>query len=177
MLPYVEKPFAIFGHSFGALVGFEMAREMRRAYGLGPEHLFVSGCAAPAVFEASFHNRTALASELLDGQDDLKRAVAAGPEGNELIRAMLPALMADYGVSASYVYRREPPLDCPLSVFGGRSDRCVKGDHLGGWQKETVGPFSLRLFAGDHFFVHSSETEVLSEIAMSMEAIINSPAR
>jgi medium-chain acyl-[acyl-carrier-protein] hydrolase len=165
LAPDLSLPFAVFGHSMGALVGFELAR-LLRARGLpAPVHLFVSGCAAPQVFavESQVHDlpEAELILELrrLSGTPD---AVLHDPE---LMQLLLPALRADFRVCATYEYREQPPLALPVTAFGGEGDPEVSPADLRGWASQTTGRFGLRMFEGGHFFLHDSAPAIFAEIA------------
>jgi medium-chain acyl-[acyl-carrier-protein] hydrolase len=62
-------------------------------------------------------------------------------------------LRADLAVCETYEYRDSKPLDCPISVFGGWQDTGVSRADLDAWRLQTTAQFSLRMFAGDHFFI------------------------
>ena len=158
--PYLDRPFVFFGHSIGALVSFELARELRRIRGIAPNHLFVSGCPAPHLPDSE---------RICDLHDDeflerVSRFNGTPPEvfnHSELMQLMLPALRADFSLRDRYVYREEPPLDCPIIAFGGMSDQHVNGVVLGSWRQHTRERFQLWLFQGDHFFVRSAQEPLL----------------
>ena len=70
---------------------------------------------------------------------------------------MLPILRADFALYETYLYSTEPPLNCPISAFGGLQDRRVNDSDLEAWRAQTSASFSLRMFPGDHFFLkHAS---------------------
>ena len=153
LVPLLDRPFAFFGHSLGALISFELARRVRRRYGLHPVRLFVSAGRAPQIpnrgppihvlpekeFLAELRRLNGTPGELLDHQ--------------ELMEIMLPILRADFALYETYVYSNEPPLNCPISAFGGLQDRRVNDSDLEAWCAQTSVSFSLRMFPGDHFFL------------------------
>ncbi len=168
----LDKPFVFFGHSMGALVGFELARALRRGHHLEPAHLFVSGCHAPqipdpnpiyALPEAEFlrelRRLNGLPEEVL--------------ENTELLQLMLPTLRADCMVTETYVYREEPLLRCPVTAFGGLQDPLVGRQHLEPWRDETSGTFALRMLPGDHFFVHTAEGMLLEALNRELHAVVS----
>ena len=168
LLPYVDKPFALFGHSMGALVGFETARHLRREYGLSPAHLFVSGHVAPIYLEMVPRRHTLPEPQFSDELRYLNgtpREVLNNPELMELI---LPILRADFELCETYKYESEPPLDCPLSVYGGLQDEFAECEHLEGWRHETTGPFAIHLLRGDHFFLHTAESLLLGLLGQEL---------
>jgi medium-chain acyl-[acyl-carrier-protein] hydrolase len=153
LVPLLDKPFAFFGHSLGALIGFELAREMRRQYGVHPVRLFVSAGRAPQI-----PHRAAPIHTLPDNQflAELRRLNGTPRElldHEELMAVMLPILRADFALYETYLYSTEPSLNCPISVFGGLQDRRVKDSDLEEWRSQTSASFSLRMFPGDHFFL------------------------
>ena len=154
LVPLLDRPVAFFGHSLGALVSFELARRVRRRYGVHPVRLFVSAGRAPQIpprgplihnlpekeFLAELRRLNGTPSELLNNE--------------ELMEIMLPLLRADFAVYETYVYSTEPPLNCPISAFGGLQDHRVNGTDLEAWRAQTSVSFSLRMFPGDHFFLN-----------------------
>lgn len=159
------RPFACFGHSLGGLVSFELARHLRQAYGRTPAHLLISGCKAPQlpVPEPPIH---ALPEpEFLARIRSYNGTPAAVLENAELMELLLPVLRADFALMETYAYREETPLACPLTVFGGLSDPKVDASALAAWRAQTSEEFSLQLFPGDHFFVHTAQADLLPALA------------
>jgi medium-chain acyl-[acyl-carrier-protein] hydrolase len=170
--PHLDKPFAFFGHSMGALSSFELARHLRRHEGLAPEHLFVSGRSAP-----QFGKRGEILYNLPDDElvEHLRRLNGTPREvleHPELMELMLPLLRADFSVCDTYTYTDEPPLDCPITAFGGLGDVNVPRADLESWAAQTSGPFSLRMLPGDHFFLHENEATLLHVLARELQQII-----
>ena len=165
LLPTLDRPFAFFGHSMGALVAFELARLLRRQHRPTPAHLFVSGRAAPQLRRASSTIHRLPREGFLEG---LRLLNGTPPEvlGNaELLEVVLPALHADFTVCAEYRYAPDAPLECPISAFGGDEDPEVAEEDVGAWRDQTMRAFSMRIFAGDHFFLRSTQREVLRAVA------------
>jgi len=153
LVPLLDKPFAFFGHSFGALVSFELARRFRRQYGMHPVRLFVSAGRAPQIPHRGPHIHSLPDKEFLM---ELRRMNGTPSEllaHEELMEIMLPVLRADFAVYETYLYSTEPPLDCPISALGGLQDHRVSDSDLEAWRAQTSVSFSLRMFPGDHFFL------------------------
>jgi medium-chain acyl-[acyl-carrier-protein] hydrolase len=153
LVPLLDKPFAFFGHSLGALIGFELARQIRRQHGVHPVRLFASAGRAPQIPHRTppIHN---LANE--EFLAELRRLNGTPRElldHEELMEVMLPILRADFALYETYLYSNEPPLNCPISAFGGVQDRRVSASDLEAWRSQTSASFSLRMFPGDHFFL------------------------
>jgi surfactin synthase thioesterase subunit len=164
LLPYLDKPFTIFGHSMGALIGFELARHLHRYNLPGPTHLFVSAHRAPQIsnLEPPIHKlpETAFKEEL--------RRLKGTPEvilhNSELLGLTLPTLRADFEVVETYSYITEEPLNCSILALGGLNDNQVQHHHLAPWKDQTDGTFRLHMFPGDHFFIRNAEPNVLEVI-------------
>jgi len=168
LVPLMDKPFAFFGHSLGALVGFELARQLRRQSGVQPVRLFVSADRAP-----QFPHRERPMHALPDEEFLVELRRLNGIPGKvleevELMRTMLPVLRADLAVCETYVYSTEPPLNCPISTFGGLQDRRVNRGDLEGWREQTSVSFSLRMFPGDHFFWHTTQPLLLQVLSQEL---------
>ncbi|MFK0243454.1 thioesterase II family protein [Amycolatopsis azurea] len=157
------KPTALFGHSLGALLAFECARRLGERREVRPVRLFVSGHRAPHL-----PMREDALCQLPD-TDFLARLAARSSNleafGDPAFRALLlPALRADYTVSETYRFIPGKPLDCPVTVFGGRADPEVERAELEAWERHTTGPFETRMFDGDHFFVDSDWRSVATAV-------------
>jgi surfactin synthase thioesterase subunit len=162
---YQDLPFAFFGHSVGALIAFEVARELRRLCGMSPVHLFVSGYRGPSrpPPEAPVHQ---LPDPLL--MQELRKLGGTPPEilhNNEVMQLMLPAIRGDFALSENYQYERHEPLQCPITVFGGLQDRKVRNSDLPAWQSETKASFGIRMFPGDHYFIRQCRVPLLCTVA------------
>jgi medium-chain acyl-[acyl-carrier-protein] hydrolase len=151
--PLLDKPFAFFGHSLGALIGFELARQIRRQYGLHPVRLVASAGRAPQIPHRASPIHTLPDKEFLAELRRLNGTPRELLDHEELMEVMLPILRADFALYETYLYSTEPPLNCPISAFGGLQDRRVNESDLEAWRSQTSASFSLRMFPGDHFFL------------------------
>jgi len=149
----LDKPFAFFGHSLRALVCFELARRIRRQYGLNAVRLCVSGARAPQIPHRDPPIHTLPEREFLAELRRLNGTPCELLDHEELMDIMLPLLRADFAMYETYVYSTEPILNCPISALGGLQDRGVNKNDLEAWRSQTSGSFSLRIFPGDHFFL------------------------
>ncbi len=157
-------PYALFGHSVGALIAFEWIRSLRRRGLPLPSRLFVSSCPAPnlPVRARPLHREPdAALVEQLAALGGLPQEA----QHPELLPLVLPAFRADLALAETYAFQPEPPLPLGISAFGGRSDPHVPRSELEAWREQTQGPFSLHLLAGDHFYLHGSRTHLLAVIA------------
>lgn len=169
MPPLLDKPFVFFGHSMGALLGFDLIR-LLRARGLRqPELLIASGRNAP-----QFKWRDAGIQVLPDdqfiaavrGYNGTPEALLAEQSMREL---WLPRLRADLTISAMYEYAEQRPLECPIAVMFGEEDGLVSDAGLKGWLTQTMGRVRFFRYPGGHFFLHSAERLVLAKIHAELE--------
>lgn len=166
MEPFLDKPFALFGHSLGALMAFETARQLRRNDLPAPVRLFVSARMAPQMPSAfaPIHRLPddEFLAELVNRYDAIPAAILAE---KELMELFLPVLRADLELLETYAYEPDAPLSTPISVFGGLQDRTVSRFQLEAWQQQTAGSFGLRMFDGNHFFLRNARMEVMKAIS------------
>jgi medium-chain acyl-[acyl-carrier-protein] hydrolase len=166
--PYLDRPFAFFGHSMGALVAFELARRLRRGTGLQPVCLFASGCGAPQARDTETPIHTLPAAEF---REELRRLDGTPREvldNEELMDLLLPTLRADFALCETYTYTAGPPLDCPLNALGGLGDDTVSRRELAAWREQTTGPFRLRMLPGNHFFLHAAQRPLLQALTQEL---------
>lgn len=170
--PWLDRPFALFGHSVGALVAFELARHLRRVRRPQPHALFLSAHRSPSLPYRGRLIKTLSEEEL---NQRLRRFGGTPPElleQPELLRHSSKVLRADSTLSQTYVHREERPLDLPIHVFGGVSDPIVPLEQLEGWRCQTSARFTLRTVPGDHFFLHSTEPLILGILGHELRKII-----
>jgi medium-chain acyl-[acyl-carrier-protein] hydrolase len=177
--PYFQGlPFVFFGHSMGAMLSFELARELRRRGQPLPLHLFVSGRRAPQVLEDEEPIHDLPEPEFIEKIRELNGTPEEVLQHMELMRLLIPVLRADFAVNETYVYTEEEPLDIGISAFGGLGDKEVAREEVGAWKEHTRGRFRLRMLPGDHFFIHGNRDMVLEALARDlMEILAQAPQR
>jgi medium-chain acyl-[acyl-carrier-protein] hydrolase len=167
--PQLESPFALFGHSMGGLVAFELARELRRRGARAPEHLYVAGRLAPEAPPTR-----PLVHDLPDATmiDVMQRRYRAIPRAvldePEFLALLLPTLRADMSVIETYTYQAEAPLDVPLTIFGGVDDEGVPLAGLEAWRAHTTKSVAIHAVAGGHFFLSTNEKAFLPLLASAL---------
>ncbi|MFF4322631.1 thioesterase II family protein [Streptomyces sp. NPDC001568] len=169
LAPTPERRLVIMGHSMGAIVGFELGLLVeRRAPGalLG---LIASGRRAPVIHrDENVHLR---------GDDEIIAEIRAlsGTDpsvlaDDELLRAALPALRADYRAAETYRYREGDRLHAPIGVLVGDSDPRVSAEDARAWERLTHAGFSMRTFPGGHFYLNAQQAAVASAVADRLAA-------
>jgi len=160
-----RAPFALFGHSKGSLVAYELARALRDRGPAQPILLFASGSRAPHLAR-----RTELVSHLPDEEllAAVERWYGAVPEevraDPELAALVTAGLRADLAIVEAYRYLPAEPLDCPIVATGGLDDDVTK-DELEAWSRHTRAGFDLDLFPGGHFYLREQSEPLLRVIA------------
>lgn len=172
LVPELDRPFAFFGHSMGAVLAFEVARALEERGGPAPAHLVVSARRPPHLPGTELPLRglpdPAFLAEVQRRYGGIPPEILAEPE---LLALLLPTLRAD--ITALELHRppRRTPLACPISAFGGAEDPLTPRAHLEAWRGETRGTFRLRLFQGGHFYLDPRRGELLADLCSSLASL------
>jgi medium-chain acyl-[acyl-carrier-protein] hydrolase len=151
VLAWLDKPFAFFGHSYGSIVAFALARRLQQEKQPMPQHLFVSSRRPPHFLS----------------DDEFVKAIqiAFGPippavlNDEALLKLFLPLLKGDIEINEEYLSRIDPPLNIPVTTYYGTEDTSGSCIHLDRWKEVTTGSFALKSFPGGHFYVWSTILE------------------
>lgn len=160
----LDKPFAFFGHSMGAMLGFELARYLRQKQLAQPVYLFASGRRPPHVADHWRIIYNLERDEFIVALRELNSTRKEVFENDDLLNLLLPMLRADYEIVQTYRYRPGDPFKFPVTAFGGEEDIDESKEHLEAWREQTRSSFSLHMFPGNHFFIHSSRQALLQII-------------
>ncbi|WP_084030369.1 thioesterase II family protein [Bradyrhizobium paxllaeri] len=163
----LDAPYALFGHSLGAVIAFELAHSLLDRGAPAPAILFASGAEAPAVRDGSKWREPLSDEALLRELRSLRGTPEEVLSNPELMRSALPVLRADFLMCGAYVYRPRPPLPCPVHVFGGVDDETSR-EALQGWGRETSASFTLHMLPGHHFFIHTQQAELIDLIGTAL---------
>jgi len=170
LVRWVRGPLALFGHSMGGVIAFEVARRLEVRPGRGPQRLFISGRQP-----AQYHRRVTV--DL--GDDDalwaeLRRLGGTGGEAldNPVLRTLaLPAIRGDYRLVDRYRPGPARPLSTPITALVGDVDPEVTVAEAAGWRQHTADDFVLRVLPGDHFYLVPQHAAVLREVAEGLAAV------
>jgi medium-chain acyl-[acyl-carrier-protein] hydrolase len=172
-----ELPFALFGHSVGARVAFEFTRELRRRGGAAPVLLIVAANRPPhrpdpdPPAHTLPHDRFIARLRTYGGTPE---AVFAEPS---LMDLLFPVMRADFALAERGPWVHEPPLSCPITVFGGLADKSVRADELQPWAELTTGAFTCRMFDGGHFFLTETPHLVVAAVREALRQVMEGRIR
>lgn len=175
--PCLNIPFAFLGHSMGAVLGFEVARALRQRQLPGPMQLFCCSCPAPQLPIATPHIHPLPEQAFITELNRRYEAIPASiQQDRSILELFLPSLRADFTLLETYIYVPDRPLDCPISVYAGQQDNAVSSLDLAGWRDHTSGCFDLKIFQGNHFFLHHQPQPFLQTLIQSLAALTDQPA-
>ncbi|MGW3498381.1 thioesterase II family protein [Streptomyces sp. NPDC001020] len=169
VVPLLDRPYAWFGHSMGALIAYEMCRRLRERGARPCDLLVASGRRAPHLPSRRPDVHDAPRDELVAHLRELNGTPPEVLDSAAALTALLPMVRADFAVSETYRWRPGRPLDCPVVVLGGRDDPLADPAELAGWQRHSAARTEVRMFDGGHFFLHEEAHEqVLAAIAAEL---------
>jgi medium-chain acyl-[acyl-carrier-protein] hydrolase len=160
--PRLDRPFALFGHSMGGIIAFELTRALR------PAHLFVSGCSAPHIPDEEAPTFDLPEAEFIEKLRSINGTPAEVFDHPELLQMMLPLLRADFELVETYAYVPGEPLACPITAIGGLKDEDVTREKLEAWREHSTAAFSLRMLPGGHFFVNTEQASIHRMLAQGL---------
>ncbi|MFF2089445.1 thioesterase II family protein [Paenibacillus sp. NPDC058174] len=170
LLPFVLKTalksdaYALFGHSMGSLLGYELLHALLEEGLPLPSAVFLSARGAPHC-----EKKEARRIHLLPDDEFLEELKGMGGMSDELFRhqelldLFMPILRADFKLVCEYEHRMRPPLPLRLTILSGKDDGCVAGP-LREWEGYATGGCELAMFEGGHFFLHERESDVVAMI-------------
>lgn len=172
----LDLPYLVFGHSMGALVGYELARVLGREHGRWPRGFVASACRAPDdQGEPSGSPRLTdrqLVAELV-AEGAVPAAVGAD---SRLAAAVARPLRGDNAVCDTYTPPDEDTLlPCPIGAWRGHDDAGVTDDHIRRWRAWSTGAVTVRTFPGDHFYHHADPRQVTAELRAFVLGLLSPP--
>lgn len=166
---YRDKPLVVFGHSLGALIGYEFVKAVEDKYDVIPNHLIVSGARAPHLArfrEPLSQLDDAILTDVLRRYNGIDNNII---ENTELLELFLPIIRNDFSLIENYQYRKLSPLSSDILAFAGEADETVPCEQVEAWSQYTNSNFKFLIFPGGHFFIRSNTPqimEIINEIAL-----------
>ncbi len=171
--PYLQHPFALFGYSMGALLAFEVVRELRLHGAPLPVCLFVAAMRAPDVPEVHPPLSGLPRAQFIDRINYYYQPSDPAWRIQELLELLLPILRDDISMVERYEYSTELALDCPIHAYAGADDSAASVSSVEAWQAQTAGDFTMTVFPGGHFFLHSVLPELQEAVRSRLTALLD----
>lgn len=162
-----DEPYAIYGHSMGALVGYLVTRNILENQLSCPGHLFLTGRQAPTVVNPDEPVHTLPKPDFLEKVKELGGLPKEISDNAELMDFFEPVLRADFKALENFSYTHNGPIDIPVDVIIGMSEK-VTAEEAKAWQKETTLPLGFRQFPGDHFFILDHAPRIMEWMVRKM---------
>lgn len=167
--PHLDRPYALFGHSMGALLAYETARMLQASR--PPAALFLSGRRGPSTAALRPPISDRCDRDFIDGVAALGGIPEEILERPDMVRMILPSLRADFGLNERYRPLTGPPLACPMTLYAGRDDPEAPPKAVLGWGRETDGDYTLRVFTGGHFYFSPDPGHVLAMLTEDLRQV------
>jgi surfactin synthase thioesterase subunit/aryl carrier-like protein len=174
ILPLLDKPFAFYGHSFGAGIGFKLSHYLFTKHGLLPEHLFIGAWLAPHLHNPFRILDRIKAKDFTTIPESLIFEHLRGLEMPEsvlsnadLMNEMMPSIRADMMMGKRYTHSEDTPLACRITAFAGSEDSVFSVEQVSAWSKHSSDGFQLEVIPGGHLFLNENKEtllKIMSEI-------------
>jgi surfactin synthase thioesterase subunit len=160
----IDDDFAIYGHSMGSLLAYELYYKISELNLRKPKHIFFSGYKAPSIVRERENTYT------LPNYDFMKKVMELGgtPEelmnNQELLQIFLPIIRSDFKILETYNYEeREEKIQCDVSILNGKQDS-INLEEILTWKNHVSRSFKVYNFEGNHFFINSNVENITSII-------------
>ena len=165
---YAQKPFALYGHSMGALLAFELARVLQRQNAPMPLTLFLAAHRAAHLSPRRAPIYALPREELIRALHRMGGMQEEVAQDQELLDLLLPILRADLTLCDLYGFAPDTQLDCPFQLYAGRDDMEVPPEDMESWSEHSTQSSSLRIFPGGHFFLRSAGDALMQAIGSAL---------
>jgi surfactin synthase thioesterase subunit/acyl carrier protein len=179
MLPHLDRSFAIYGHSMGALLAYELTKHLEQRYAEVPMKLIVGGWPSPALVEDYVRGLKHIRDGFdMDRESDERVLEVLRDNGlfvapiddDAAVKPLMPSVRADLKMLGDFRFERGVALRAPITVLRGDEDPLFDTDQLQAWEMLTTGAFALATVPGDHLYIRSPSAEVMRTIADELSA-------
>jgi len=172
--PLTDRPYALFGHSMGAFIAFDLAQALAAA-GAAPSLLFASAQRGPRL---PYPGRPIFDLPNPEFLTAVRERYQAIPEPllrqPEMMDILLRRLRGDFTLVEDYRYRAQGPLSCPIIALGGLEDPLIGKSQLEAWSLETTARFDLQRLPGGHFYINEARPALLAVIRAHLDGLAQS---
>ena len=175
ILPEIDIPYALYGHSMGATIAFELTRELFQRQYTPPQHLFVSGRRAPQCPRTEPITFNLPHNEFIAELRRLNGTPRELLENPELLELFMDLLRADFELVDTYEYHPAERLSCPITVYGGLHDKEVSSENCNAWKEQTSASFNMRMVSGDHFFIRNPVQDFVTAFRSDVLSAVPAP--
>lgn len=170
--PYLDVPFAFYGHSFGGIIAYELIRYLRKHEGLQPFQLFISGTIAPHLTrkwkERDVIHKTAISST----SDEKLLSLMTYIDDVDFLKQILPVMKKDMPLIMSYPYEEEEIFNFPITAFAADKDEVVYLHEIEQWSQQTTDQFYLEVMEGDHWFLSRNKEQILQRVSDNLDLMV-----
>jgi len=165
--PRLSQPYALYGHSMGALLCYLLAKRIAQEKLNAPLHLFLTGKGAPSILFNRKIRHLMPQEELVADLQQMGGMPDIVLKDHKLLDLFLPIIRADFQAVESFRYEEPARLDLPLTVITG-SEESIADEKIKPWQLETFATVTFRKLPGGHFFIFNYSREILEMITHAL---------
>jgi surfactin synthase thioesterase subunit len=164
LLPLLDRPAVIWGHSLGGIVAWEVVRLLRERHRIEPAHFLVTGTAPPHLIVKWQKREVMLKAMVADNSPEYLVSLSRYVDNPELLAAIIPPMRRDFPQLQSYRPKAGAPLDCPITAFSARQDDMAYADEIREWSGHTRDRFELIEVEGDHWFLERNRKRITTTL-------------
>ena len=162
LLPYFDRPFVFWGHSFGGIVAFELIRHLQKHHRINPKQFIVTGTTAPHLLHLWQKREVLLRALVAENSPEYIMSLARYVDNAEFIKSIIPMFRRDQPLIMSYRSSPITTFDFPITAFAALQDDMVYPDEVKGWEEYTKLGFRLLTVDGDHWFLNRNREYICS---------------
>ncbi|BDD11788.1 putative polyketide synthase (plasmid) [Fulvitalea axinellae] len=171
--PYLDRPFALWGHSFGGIVMFELAHHLREQFGKNVSHFFASATIAPQLTTTWRNSDIISETALRETSEQRLLSLMSYIDDEDFVLQILPIMRNDMPLIMNYPYADRAPLDCSITVFSAFEDDVVTAKEMEQWEIQTTANFRQEIVHGDHWFLSRNRDFVLEVLSRDLSEVMD----